>query len=60
MKNREITWTLATTAGGEKSASYQTLGTFPTKRLAVQAMESIRAPKTRVTRVGHTFVFQPR
>jgi len=53
-----ITWTLMTQTPDGKGMS--TYGTYPSKREAVQAMESIRMPKTPVHRDGNTFVFQPR
>lgn len=54
-----IKWTLVQSVSEKTAFAQRTVGEFATKREAVQAMEALREPKTRVTRVGHAFVFQP-
>ena len=37
--------------------SQRTVGEYPTKREAVAAMMAMRQPATRITKVGHGYVF---
>ena len=52
----KVPWRVIALTGEMKTQ--QTLGEFDTKRQAVEAMESRRKPKTRVTRVRRDFIFE--
>lgn len=54
MSEKQLEWTISVvTASGQR-----TVGSYATKRAAVQAMMALRAPKTPIGKFGRDYVYR--